>query len=285
MNKRTYYSARTGKNSDAIVIELPMLLRLCYGIFSSFTEKDYFQAAFGYYCVDQGDVPGRLGADIGVQVFLLLRKEGLWPIPEQFEGYSEDDLFDMIEFLFDCASKPMDGYNHTYSDCGWHYSEFDQAVGQAEFREEINRILEDYRNPCVLSEDGEIQDLPYPGLDILLSMPLLSYDPPNVEAKVDAAKRKFQRTRSSSEDRRDAIRELADVLEFLRPKIKLVLSTNDENDIYNIINNFGIRHHNLQQRTAYDQPVFYLWMFHFFLATIHAAVRLIKERESVESNL
>lgn len=77
------------------------------------------------------------------------------------------------------------------------------------------------------------------------------------------------------EDRKDSLRELADVLEYLRPEIKKVLDAKDENDLFNIANNFGIRHHNSQQKVDYDKSIWYSWMFHYYLATIHAALRLI----------
>jgi hypothetical protein len=48
------------------------------------------------------------------------------------------------------------------------------------------------------------------------------------EARVGAAIQKFRRHRSSIEDRRDAVRDLADVLEFLRPKLKETLLSKDE---------------------------------------------------------
>lgn len=80
------------------------------------------------------------------------------------------------------------------------------------------------------------------------------------------------------DQRRDAVRNLGDVVEFLRPKIKKVLK-DDESDLFNILNNFGIRHHNDQQRTGYEQSIFLSWLFYHYLAAIHAAVRLIEKRE------
>ena len=44
---------------------------------------------------------------------------------------------------------------------------------------------------------------------------------------------------------------------------------------FEIANNFGIRHHKVGQRTDYDKPIWYSWLFYYYLATIHAAVRLI----------
>ena len=105
-------------------------------------------------------------------------------------------------------------------------------------------------------------------------------DPENVESSVRAAILKFRRHRSTLEDRRDAVRDLADVLEFLRPQLKLVLTRKDESDLFSIANNFGIRHHNDQQKTDYDSAIWHSWMFYYYLATIHAAVRLIQKQKN-----
>ena len=66
-----------------------------------------------------------------------------------------------------------------------------------------------------------------------------------------------------------------DVLEYLRPQIKALLIKQDESDLFNIANNFGIRHHNEFQKTNYDTPIWLSWMFYYYLATIHAILRKI----------
>lgn len=48
-------------------------------------------------------------------------------------------------------------------------------------------------------------------------------------------------------------------------------------DLFNIANNFGIRHYNKEQKTNYDQNIWLSWMFHFYLATLHASLRLIEK--------
>lgn len=69
------------------------------------------------------------------------------------------------------------------------------------------------------------------------------------------------------------------MLEFLRPKLEQVLTSKDESDLFNTANNFGIRHHNERQKTDYDKSIWYSWMFYYYLATIHAALRLIEKQE------
>jgi hypothetical protein len=270
MADRRYYSVRTGKNPLASTLDLPILSRLFKDLYRQYDAKDYFQEAFGYICVDAGEVPGTLGTDIEFQILRKLRK---------FSEYSEDDVFDMIEFLYDHVSKPVDGNYHSWGNCGWHYHTFDTHTGRQEYRAEINEFLQDYKEGYELSIEGEILTLPDEGQASLLEQNLPVYDPDNVEKRVTNAILKFRRYRSSIEDRRDALRDLADVLEFLRPKLKLIVAKNDESDLFNIANNFGIRHHNDSQKTDYDKPIWYSWMFYYYLATIHAVVRLIAKQE------
>jgi len=278
-NDRQYYSMRTGKNQYSQGIDLPILQRLFLDIYKSFAGKDYFQEAFGYECIDLGSVSGTLGVDIEAQMLRKIRKSNLYPISENCPNYSEDDLFDVIEFLYDYVSKPIDGTYHDWGQCGWHYHTFDKQTGKNEFRDEINSIIRDYGDGFELSEKGEILIKGEVGLDLLFQADIPSKDNENVVLRVQAATNKFRRYRATIEDRRDALRDLADVLEFIRPKLKTVITRADENDLFNIANSFGIRHHNDKQKTDYEQAIWYSWMFYYYLATIHAVLRLIEKRE------
>lgn len=271
---RRYYSIRTGKNPHGASIDLEMLQTLFYSVYSGLDDAGYFQEQFGYHCVDQGDVPGKLGADPGAVMLFNLRKQNLWPFPERFSGFSEEDLFDVIEFLYDHCSKPILGRYHDYAQCGWHYHTFHQAEGQAEFVARVTDLLGSYGPGYELSRSGEILELASPGTEPLLTAELPIKDT-NIQARVNSAIAKFRRYRSTPEERRDAVRDLADVVEYLRPQLKEVLDKQDEADIFNIANNFGIRHHNQLQKTNYDQSIWLSWIFYFYLATIHAAVRMI----------
>lgn len=280
MRKRPYYSARTGKNPDAIRYELPLLRRLFLATYQNFLARDYFQEMLGKDCVDASEPPaGTAGYDVDTYVFRHLRKPGLWPIEERHNELTEDDVFDLIEFLYDHVSKGIEGYYHSYSECGWHYSTFDSAAGRTEFRDAVNDFLRDYKEGFELSVDGEILQLPEAGFDNLFVADLPGADPQSVRGRVEAATLKFRRRTSKVDDRRDAVRDLADVLEFLRPQLKDVFNSKDESDLFNLANNFAIRHHNPRQQTNYDPNIWLSWMFYFYLATIHAAVRLIERKE------
>ena len=198
-------------------------------------------------------------------MLLKIRKSDLWPIESKLAQYSEDDLFDVIEYLYDHVAKGTKGRYHSFSDCGMHYEEFDEEAGQREFREQYNELLRDYGEGYELAEDGKVLLLADAGMGSLLDAKLPHYDSENVEGKVKAAIVMFRRSRSSIEDRTTAVRSLADVLEFLRPKVQSVLNTKDESDLFNIANNFAIRHHNPEQKTDYDKPIWLSWMFYFYL--------------------
>lgn len=274
---RKYYSIRTGTNPFSKGLDLSMTLRLFNDLYREFEKKDYFQEAFGFECVDRGRVPGSLGFDVDAQLYRRLRKTDLFPISLRHAFYSEDDLFDIIEILYDFISKPLDGFYHGYNDCGMHYETFDRDTGRNEFREEINQILCDYGEGYELSKEGEIQIVGEVGLNSLFNANIPGNDDGNINLRIQSAINKFRRHRSSLDDRKEAIRELADVLEYVRPKLKNVVLKQDDADLFNIINNFGIRHHNQNQRTDYDQSIWYSWLFYYFLASIHAVLRLIEK--------
>src|SRR5579859_7451927 len=139
MRPRDYYSTRTGKVVETPELNLRLLKKLFLITYNKLNEDGYFQKYFGYYCVDQGNVSGELGHDIDAMIFLSLKKENLWQLTDKLEQYSEDDLFDMIEFLHDNCAKPVSGTYHSWNDCGYHYTTFNDELGRQHFREKIGR--------------------------------------------------------------------------------------------------------------------------------------------------
>src|SRR6516225_1457691 len=131
---RKYYSARRGQSS----LDLNSLKSLFEAIFRQLVERDYFVEAIGSGCVDAGWTPGFVGRDPNLYFVKKLRKRDMWPIEDNLPNYSEDDLFDVIELLYDLVSMPVDGDMHTWGNCGMHWKDFDRSEGRAQFREEIN---------------------------------------------------------------------------------------------------------------------------------------------------
>lgn len=276
MTFRKYYSAR----KRGTRIDLNLAKELLCSLFAKLEQEGCFQEALGFDCVDAGWVSGTLGSDIPAAFFRVLRKRNLWPFSEYSASWTEEDTFDVVEFVYDFVSRPTEGTRHGWDGCCFHWSSFDKSRGRAEYREHVNHILIDYEDGYELSADGEIRHAGDKDMRSLLHSSLPEYDPANVEQRVEAAVAKFMRYRSSAEDRRDAVKALADVLEFIRPKLKTAMLSKDEADLFNIANNFGVRHHNRQQKTAYEARTWLTWMFYVYLATIHAVIRILKRNEA-----
>ena len=276
--KRKYYSQRIGKTSTKI--ELASFLEIFHSIYQELEAGGYFQEYLGTQCVDAGLIPGKAGLNVDGYVMRKIRKNQLWPVNEKYSHYSEEDAFDVIEFLYDSISMPLPvgSEYHSWNDCGYHYKNFDRFKGQLEFRNQVNEYLNDYGEGYELSEKGEILALLNPEFKPLLEANLPVHDPENIEVKVQNAISKYRRYGSTIEDRKDAVRDLADCLEFLRPKMEKVLSKKDDAALFNIANNFGIRHHNDKQQNNYDHTVWLSWMFYFYLSTIHACLRFMEKK-------
>ena len=138
MRDTPYYSVRTGKHPTGGRLDWDGLVHLFLAAYQEFWNAGHFQQVIGLECVDAGFVPGSAGSDTEAFFFRKLRKRNLWPIQKRIAEYGEDDLFDVIELLHDCASKGERGTHHSRGECGWHYETLDQPAGQNEFRVEIN---------------------------------------------------------------------------------------------------------------------------------------------------
>ncbi len=144
----------------------------------------------------------------------------------------------------------------------------------------MNELLEAYESGYELSATGEVLALGDPGLAPLHAAPLPTPDTDNVGARVAAAQAKFRWHRSTQSERRDAIRDLADVLEFLRPQLAGILNKKDDAALFEIANRFAIRHHNPDQQGSYDKLIWYSWIFYFYLANIHAVGALLRRAKA-----
>lgn len=276
---RDYYARRVNQGPVVTAVDLEKLRALVLSCYKHFAAAGFFADAFGYACVDSGtQIHGYTSPDLAGYFFRRLRKMDLFPVPERMCEYSESDLFSVIEFLYDHVSKPTRTESHGYDNCCVHFYDFDLAGGRLEFRTEVNTHLKDYGVGFELSADGEIVERE-PGFAALFEARLPT-DIGEVSERMDVAVRKFRRYSASESDQREAVRLLADCLEFLRPEVKRVLTRKDDADLFNIANNFGIRHSNAIQKTDYDAKIWLRWMFYYYLATLHAATRLVKKASS-----
>ncbi|MEI9938500.1 MAG: hypothetical protein WDO69_14875 [Pseudomonadota bacterium] len=242
-------------------------------IYDGLVGEGFFQQWFGYSCWDAGFVPGLAGGDIPGFIHRKTWMHGVEHISPTLGAAEETVLFTLIEFLYDHVSKPLTGTLHDYNDCGWHYRTFDKRLGQERWRDDINDILKFYDEGFELSKDGQIRRLGEPGLREIMSAKLPANALTADREKVDLAVQAYRRGLSTKHQRRQAVRELADVLEPLRKTIKAEMLSKDESDLFHIANKFGIRHHNDEQKSEYD-TAWLSWMFYVYLSTIHLIFHL-----------
>ncbi|MDD4897479.1 MAG: hypothetical protein PHV26_01975 [Candidatus Pacebacteria bacterium] len=279
---RKYYSIRTGKKNAEM--DFNALRKIFFSVYQEFSNKAYFSEYLDDDCPDSDGGNGKIG-DVSVFLLRKLRKDNLWPMHEHWESYSEEDIFDLIEFLFDHVSAPIDkdaSYHSFYNH--YHYKYFDREQGKKEYRDAINEILNDYGAGYELGDNGEIYALLQEEFRPLLKANIPTSDTDNVEAKIAKAVNKFRRYGSTLDERHESVRTLADCLEYLRKDLQNVITQKDDGDLFQIANNFGIRHHNDKQKTNYDRAIWLSWMFYFYLATLHAGLRLLEGNERKSKN-
>ena len=156
-----------------------------------------------------------------------------------------------------------------------HYSKFDNKAGQIHWREQINEALRNYGEGFELNESGEIQRLGSPGLQDVLTSRVPQTTDEN-EQKIASAIHRFRLAKSTRKDRQDAVRDLADVLEFYRSEVKKHLPKKDEAALFEIANNFAIRHHNQVQQGDYSDA-WLNWLFYLYLSSVRLMLELLEQ--------
>ena len=123
--------------------------------------------------------------------------------------------------------------------------------GQRRFRDAVNPLLARRDPPLEMDETGTIvQRIPEP-FRRLIEQPL-PQDAPKREVvdRVNDATTHYRRREATAGDRRAAVRELADVLEFLRKDVKQHMLRKDQSDLFRIANEFALRHNKPETRNT-----------------------------------
>jgi len=237
-----------------------------------FRDKDFFKAKAG---ITETALPDAIKHEAAVALTFQPFSITKW----SQEDITEDHIFELLEFLYDHVSKPG-----KLSELDWNqydYDGYDDEAGREEFRNTANSFLADYKTGFELTKDGIVLAVGTAGLQHILDAEIIPYDEANVDSKVRNAIVKWRNRHLSLSEKKEAIRELAEVFEWLKKTKGLgnVLDRKDESAIFDIANNFAIRHHDPKQKTNYDRAIWYSWIFHFYLATYHATVRLLIKLE------
>lgn len=234
-------------------------------LFETLDSTGYFDRAWGADCVDSA----RPRAVVTAAFTRALGVEELYPfVPAT---WTQDLFLSVVEVVHDVAARPrIITRHHDFSGCGDHYGSFAAGPGQAVFRLRMNRILGDCRIPYRISESGAdrgrvVAVSDEAREDLLVRAP--SATSLAEQDEISHAIALFRAHDASREHKRSAVTVLARVLETHRAALKAALIKKDEGALFQIANEFDIRHRKGGQNTDYDEA-FLDWIFWWYLGTI-----------------
>lgn len=279
---KQYYAERHGLIENKLSLSLTDLRSFFHQTYNYFYKKGYFKAAFeGIDEIDSwGNETQLLEPTMAPspQVFFSVNVQDVqvWPIYEYVDYYDEKTLFTVIEILYDHIAK-------------YEYAEHepDKKTAQSEFAEHINNILRAYKDGYYLvPSTGFIMEQPNQALKEQLEYTGEEI-PPDVFKQLKSASQNYYRFDSDEETKKKAIASLADILENVRKEAKELFNSKfnipkNEHDklIFELVNNYNIRHDNQQQKKDYSKDIWYDWMMQYYTSTIIAFFKVKKANEN-----
>lgn len=200
--------------------------------------------------------------------------------PGQPDGLPQEQFLTLVEVVHDHVARPRVRHEHSFYDDHYDYGDCDERSGQAVYRWQTNTILEKYQLGYRLADTGSDRGLVVtvtedPRDELIEAVRVDIPDGSSNQDRIDHAITLFRSRYAAAADKRSACKDLADVLENRRPLLKKRLRSKDESALFQIANEFWIRHHDAKQHIDYDQDVFLDWVFWNYLATVDLTNRLI----------
>lgn len=222
-------------------------------------------------------IPAYFGVDPEMFFMNHLQSLEIYPIEDYYEEYSEDKLFSVIEILYDKISSYDDEY------------ELEIEKPRNEFAIQINNILKFYNSGYYLeTNSGTICKDTNNALKKMLSEDLVEVISSDIMEKMHTAIKIYYRFNSTLELKKKAISILADILEPLRNDLKNNLNdiydiskNNHDKLIFDIVNNFDVRHNNSKQNTNYEKDIWYDWMMQYYTSVIVTYYKLEKKSNNI----
>jgi hypothetical protein len=292
MRDKRYYSQRNGDITKSPSISLSELRDCFHATYDRLGNEGLFINAFGCQFPEETNLfanelamqihsgrlvaptYGKLGKNIELALAKKLKKRNLWPICSRVGTYSGEDIFDLIEVLYEYCTiaRIMSSYDGTLV-----LRLGDENKSRQILIDDVNEYLPMYEHGYSLTKDGKVEHIPVDGMESLVEEKPQAIDEANIESRISRAISLFLSRQRTVENMRDAVRELGDVLEYMKKEYSLdkLLLKKDSSDLFQILNGFGIRHHNPQQQSKYDVDIFYPWLFYYYLAAVRAMQKLL----------
>lgn len=243
----------------------------------------YFDQATGGECAGSDNLPGYHASVLRQKIARGAGIDVAWPLRElagidDEQLLADDAFFTLIEVLHDLVARPRSRWWHDYDE-HFNYGSFDQLSGEAIYRWRINDLLKAHRLGFRVADQGlDKGQVVTTALDPRADLEERAadhVDTPNNRDLVEHAVSLFRRRGATVEEKRSACRALAGVLEHRRSLIKEHLKKKDEGALFQIANEFWIRHHDGGQHTDYAQDEFLDWIFWNYLSAVELTNRLL----------
>lgn len=275
-NPPQYYAERKGLTASTEQ-SFEVLGEQFANLLGDMQDRDYFPIAMPRECVDNNVD----WLEVGQRVSRAISMPFAWSgNPAEAALWGEAILLSVMEFFHDQSQRPRrPDYFHEFNGCGWHYTEHSAESGTAIYRWRVNELLDRHKTGLNLARSGDergrlVQRFGSPFDTEADARAAEGAADPNDE--VAHAIRSFRERGASSTQKRSALNLLAGALEPRRKKMKALLGK-DEDDLFHIANNFGIRHRNNHQRMNYGDE-FLDYVFVAFLSSVRLMER-IEERQ------
>lgn len=230
--------------------------------------RGYLDALVPSACVDglteqerNDDLSRRLSEEANVTI--------VWPPGPPEDGWPEDHFFTLVELLHDMVARPRRRHFHDYGG-DWHSSDFATQPGQLLYRRKVNGLFGLSSIHLEIAGEGTDRGFlvlaPRDGRDTLVKRTIERAGTGDADP-VTRAVLQFRDRTADRIQKRGACVLLANELESERDRVKQHLLSRDEGMLFQIANQFAIRHHRADQHPDYDDA--YLdWIFWTYLATV-----------------
>jgi hypothetical protein len=274
--RKPYWSVRTAVGQGPGRLGFDDVARQFVRLIEELETDGYFVLAFGEECGVDDHNP-RPNPSAVLESRLGYEDIFGWPLQLARAGWEFDNFCDLAEVLHDLVARPGSRLDHHYSTCGWHYGNFAARPARRLYRWRVNRLLGSSKLGLRLAEEGEDQGrlvrVEPTGLDDLPEKALQVATQETVD-RVQHAIALFRSRTAGVEERRSAVITLAGILEERRDLLKAELLSKDETALFQIANQFAVRHQGDRQRGDYD-PVFLDWLFWWYLDTVQLTDQLL----------
>lgn len=274
---KTYWSARQASVASEPPLDGPELRLQFLELLGGLDRAGYFDPAIGSSCCDSRDDHAATGEKVLTQ---RLGRATSWPLTDSdtsgVASLDRGNFLDLIEVFYDLVQRPRTHHWHEFCQ-EWDYSDHDSQAGQRIYVWKVNALLDRSSEELRLSGAGEDagQLVHLPTDERALLPQAVEQSTPDLRERKRIAHANAQhRVRTpTKETRREAVRNLGDVLENRRAQAKEVLRR-DESDLFRIINKFDIRHLDADQKEVGEEFLDYVYW------TLLASLELMNRLEA-----